>query len=211
MNIFPRVDPFLLPARSTAVLGLRPRADRLSDESLLAGMSAGDHDATRTFIGRHERRVYGLALRMLHDPALAEDIAQETFSRAWRRAPAHDPRRGSVATWLLSITRNLAIDTLRLRRPDPIDPADLAQSTLPSWEEGPGESAVRAHERDRVREALSHLPVEQRRALILSVFEGRTAREIGLFEQIPLGTAKTRIRAGLIKMSGLLADEADSR
>src|ERR1700686_686923 len=135
-------------------------------------MSAGDHNAVRTFIGRYERRVYGLALRMLHDPALAEDVVQETFLRAWRRGHTHDQRRGSVATWLLSITRNVAIDILRVRRPDPIDPDDLAHFPLSSNDVNPGQAAVRADEQHRVRIALSRLPIEQRRALILSVFEG---------------------------------------
>lgn len=211
MNIISNAEPWLVPARSSAVLNLRQRAERLTDESLLAGMSAGDHNATRTFIGRYERRVYGLALRMLHDPALAEDVAQETFLRAWRRGHTHDPRRGSVATWLLSITRNLAIDMLRVRRPDPIDPADLARFPRASSDVGPGQAAIRADDQHRVRIALNRLPIEQRRALILSVFEGSTARDISLLEQIPLGTAKTRIRAGLIKMSALLADQADTQ
>src|SRR5437016_5059940 len=115
-----------IPSRSRAVLSdvalLRERSQHLSDESLLAGMAASDRAACVAFIGRFERAVYGLALSMLGDRELAQDVAQETFIRAWRHAHAYDPRRGALTTWLLAITRNLAIDLLRLRRVDPIDP-----------------------------------------------------------------------------------------
>jgi RNA polymerase sigma-70 factor (ECF subfamily) len=183
------------------------RTETLSDESLLAGMGAGDRNACAAFLGRFERAVYGLALTMLRDRALAEDITQETFSRAWRHAQTHDPRRGAVSAWLLSITRNLAIDALRLHRPDPIDPHELAMRTELSTEAEPGEAVVQAHDRQRVRAAVAQLPTDQRRALVLSLFGGCTAREISRLDQIPLGTAKTRIRAGLQKVRVLL-DEA---
>src|SRR5436305_7136882 len=101
-------------------------SDGLSDESLLAGLGAGDRRAATAFVRRFERRVYGLALTVVGDPALAEDVAQEALTRAWRHAQAYDSRRGAVATWLLTITRNLAIDALRMRRSDPRSPGDLA-------------------------------------------------------------------------------------
>src|SRR5262249_51521378 len=93
----------------------------VSDEALLAGLASGESDAAVAFIRRFQRRVYGLAMTILIDSAAAEDAAQETFARAWRHAGAYDPRRGPVATWLLTIARNLAIDSLRLRRADPVD------------------------------------------------------------------------------------------
>src|SRR5947199_9763151 len=118
----------MAPARSgwTAIPGRRSDvvqtvdrsvpSDALSDESLLAGLGSGDRRAASAFVGRFERRVYGLALTVVGDRVLAEDVAQEALTRAWRHAEAYDPRRGSVATWLLTITRNLAIDAIRLRR-----------------------------------------------------------------------------------------------
>src|SRR3954465_15445298 len=102
------------------------RFDELSDETLLEGLGAGDRRAAVAFVKRFERRVYGLALTVVGDRALAEDIAQEALTRAWRHAEAYDPRRGAVATWLLTITRNLAIDAIRLRRAHPRPPADAA-------------------------------------------------------------------------------------
>src|SRR5438105_7680150 len=178
------------------------------DDALLAGFAVGDADAAAAFIRRHQRRVFGLALAVVSDPVLAEDIAQEAFARAWRHAGAYDPRRGSVVTWLLTITRNLAIDALRLHRPDPVPPANLVDLSSASSERGPAEAAIAAEETRGVRAAVAELPLDQRRALVLSAFYGRTAREIAELEGIPIGTAKTRIRAGLLKLRAALAEEA---
>src|SRR5688500_17823167 len=109
-------------AGSIAIMGSSAAPGELSDEALLAGLTFGDAEAGRLFIGRFQSRVFGLALSILHDPVLAEDIAQEAFLRAWRHGPTYDPRRGTVAAWLLRITRNLAIDALRLRRAEVTDP-----------------------------------------------------------------------------------------
>ena len=190
-----------------AVELLSRRAD-LSDEALLAGLGAGDRRAAAAFVRRFERRVYGLALSVLGDAVLAEDVAQEALTRAWRHAQAYDSRRGSVVTWLLTITRNLAIDALRLHRPHPVAPANLIDLSSPSGECGPAEAAIAAEEGRGVRAAVAELPLDQRRALVLSVFHGRTAKEIAEVEGIPLGTAKTRIRAGLFKLRTALAEEA---
>jgi RNA polymerase sigma-70 factor (ECF subfamily) len=188
-------------------------SDSLSDESLLAGLGAGDRRAAATFVRRFERRVFGLALTVVGDPALAEDIAQEALTRAWRHAEAYDPRRGAVATWLLTITRNLAVDALRMRRSDPRSPSDLAFMMGAGDGAGPGpaEAAVARDEATAVRAALALLPVEQRRALVLSSFQGLTAREIAELERIPLGTAKTRIRAGLMRLRLAMAEEVAVR
>jgi RNA polymerase sigma factor (sigma-70 family) len=82
------------------------------DEALLAGMAAGDAQAAAAFVRRYQARVYGLALTVVGLPAVAEEVAQEAFVRAWRFAGGYDPRRGAVATWLLTITRNAAVDVL---------------------------------------------------------------------------------------------------
>jgi RNA polymerase sigma factor (sigma-70 family) len=95
---------------------------KLSDESLLAGLGSGDPDAAADFLRRFQRRVFGLTLSILRDRAAAEEAAQESFVRAWRHASAYDPRRGTVAAWLLTIARNVSINMLPTRRFDPIDP-----------------------------------------------------------------------------------------
>lgn len=179
----------------------------LSDEALLAGLGAGDRKAADAFIQRFERRVFGLAVSVVRDRAIAEDVAQEALTRAWRHAEAYDPRRGTVLTWLLTITRNLAIDALRLSRPDLVSPSVLIDLVAASGERGPAEAAIASDEGDCVRAAVARLPIDQRRALVLSAFHGRTAQEIADLEGIPLGTAKTRIRAGLNKLRAALVSE----
>ena len=172
----------------------------LSDEALLAGMAVGDQSAAVTFTRRYQRRVFGLAYSMTSDPSLAEDVAQEAMLRVWRHAPVFDPRRGSVTSWVLTITRNLAIDALRLRRAVPTDPDDFAATAMVSAEYNPEDAVRRGDVRQLVRNALETLPDEQRRAVVLAAVYGRTALEISESEGIPLGTAKTRIRTALIRM-----------
>ena len=176
----------------------------LSDDALLAAFSLGDDEAGRVFIRRFQSQVYGVALAILRDPALAEDVAQEAFLRAWKHGPTFDPRRGTVAAWLLRITRNLAIDALRLRRADVMDP-DVLSALIPPSEVSVEDAAVTGATAATVRRALQSLPEEQRRALLLAAFYGRTADEISRSEAIPLGTAKTRIRLGLRRLRGLLS------
>lgn len=171
----------------------------LSDEALLAGMVAGDREAATSFIRRYQARVFGLALGILSDRAAAEEVAQEAFLRAWRHGAGFDPRRGHVSTWLLTITRNLAIDAARMRRQEPFDPGTL-MSLLESGDEEYEEPLVVADDSNRLRRALADLPPEQRIAVVEAGFLGRTAREISEREGVPLGTVKTRIRSALQKL-----------
>jgi RNA polymerase sigma factor (sigma-70 family) len=147
-------------------------------------------------VRRFQRRVYGLALTMLREPDLADEVAQETFVRAWRHAATYDPRRGTVAAWLLTIARNAAIDRARLRPVTPTDP-DVIAAQLDTAEQG---SLPDVAERDRLRRAVATLPDDQRRALVLAVYAGKTAREISELERLPLGTVKTRIRTAMLKL-----------
>jgi len=178
-----------------------------SDESLVAGVAAGDADAMTAIVRRYQRRVYGLARTVLVDAGAAEDVAQEAFVRLWRHAEAYDPRRAPVATWLLTITRNLAVDALRLRRAEPADPAVLVALALPDPAADPAEAALAGDDARRVRAAIGTLPDPQRRALVRAAFLGQTAAEVGVAESIPLGTAKTRIRAAMLKLRDALAAE----
>jgi RNA polymerase sigma factor (sigma-70 family) len=171
-----------------------------SDEALLAGMAVGEQAAAVAFVRRYQRRVFGLAYSMTSDAGVSEDVAQEAMIRVWKHAPVFDPRRGSVASWVLTITRNLAIDALRLRRAVPTAPDDFAAAAIGSNEHNPEDSVRRGDVRSTVRDALKVLPDEQRRAVVLASVYGRTALEISESEGIPLGTAKTRIRTGLIRL-----------
>jgi RNA polymerase sigma factor (sigma-70 family) len=171
----------------------------VTDEALLAGMAAGDADATATFVRRHQARVYGLALTVVGVPALAEEIAQEAFVRAWRHAGGFDPRRGRASTWLLTITRNLAIEVLRIRRDLPVEPSVMAEMLLADPDD-----SEQLTDGEEMSTALRSLPREQAVAVVLSVHFGLTAKEIGAHQDIPLGTAKTRIRTGLMKLRTML-------
>jgi RNA polymerase sigma-70 factor (ECF subfamily) len=182
----------------------------LSDEALLAGFATGDADAAAGFVRRFQGRVYGLAVTILGDPAAAEDVAQETFVRAWRHATTYDPRRGAVSTWLLTIARNLALDRARLKGSRPVDP-EFAASLLERRESNRAvDIASGVADRERLRELLVALPPGQRRALVLATYFGRTAKEIGELDGTPVGTVKTRIRDGLLKLRRRLEVEDES-
>jgi RNA polymerase sigma factor (sigma-70 family) len=198
--------PGALPSDMTTAL---LAGDSLPDEALLAGLSVGDAEMALLFVRRFQGRVYGLALTLVGDRPLAEDIAQEALLKAWRHAAAFDSRRGSVTTWLLSITRNLCIDALRLRRTAPADPGLLMGLVEGDRRAAPEEAALMADTSARLRSALAHLPPDQRRAIVLAAFAGRTAREISASEHIPLGTAKTRIRAAMAKLRVAAIEERD--
>ncbi|WP_199521346.1 RNA polymerase sigma factor [Jiangella anatolica] len=171
----------------------------MSDEALLAGMAAGDADAMAAFVRRHQGRVYGLALSVVGVPAIAEEVAQEAFVRAWRHAGNYDARRAQASTWLLTITRNVAIDVLRVRRELAVEPAVVAEMLISTTND-----TDRVADSERITTALRALPREQAMAVLLSVHFGYTAREISEQQQIPLGTAKTRIRTGLSRLRAML-------
>jgi RNA polymerase sigma-70 factor (ECF subfamily) len=188
---------------------MRPRAPDPgdpSDEALLAGMAHGDEWAAVAFVRRYQRRVFGLAHAMLGDKGAAEDVAQEALTRAWRHAQIFDARRGSVATWVLTITRNLAIDSLRVRRSLTMNAEELMNLEGPGLDADPLAAVDTTAE---VRRALTTLPAEQRRAVVLAALFGYTAAEVAEAEQIPLGTAKTRIRSALMKLRDSLVEQDD--
>jgi RNA polymerase sigma factor (sigma-70 family) len=174
----------------------------VSDEALLTRLGSGDPDAAVTFVDRFQRRVFGMTLSILQDRQAAEDAAQEAFVRAWRHAAAYDPRRGTVAAWLLTIARNVAINMLPAHRTYPVDPETLLglQETRPS----PDADGQLAPVSQPMREALMRLPGEQRRALVLAVFYGYTAREVSDLDKTPVGTVKTRIRSALMRLRSQL-------
>jgi RNA polymerase sigma factor (sigma-70 family) len=172
-----------------------------SDEALLAGYATGDPRTAAAFVRRFQGRVYGLALTIVRQPALAEEVAQETFTRVYRHAGNYDARKGRVSTWLLSIARNLAIDVTRLKRLDPVDPEVIeAEVTIDFQSPGADETALQPDERDQLRAAIGELPDDQRRAIVLAAYLGRTAREISDLDDVPLGTVKTRIRTAMLKL-----------
>lgn len=188
------------------MLVFRTVSSTLSDEALLAGLAAGQPEAAAAFVRRFQARVYGLVITIVRDEGTAEDVAQEAFARAWRHAGSYDARRGRVATWLLSIARNLAIDVVRVKRAEPHDP-DFVASRI-RGAASPVDQGLPADERERLKSAIGELPDDQRRAIFLAAYLGRTAREISELDQVPLGTVKTRIRASMLKLRDSLESPA---
>jgi len=144
---------------------------------------------------RYSPIVYSVALRVLGDTAAAEDVLQEVFIQLWRNPGLFDASRGSPGAWLAVIARNRAIDVLRKRRPES-DIADVLVSVEPDLA---GE-AERKRAMEIVRGALGKMPPAQRAALEMAYFEGLTHTEIASKTGEPLGTIKTRIRAGLLAL-----------
>lgn len=175
-------------------------ADRAADAALVSGLAVNDDDAAVAFVRRFQGPVFGLAVSITRDRVLAEDVAQEAFLRAWRAAASYDVRRGSVLTWLLTITRNLAIDAVRARRSSPVEAGELELLIGSALTGNAPEGTGGRLETLAAAQRLAGLPPEQARAVVLSVVAGLTMAEVAEQEGIPLGTAKTRIRAGLRRM-----------
>jgi len=159
---------------------------------------AGDDDAVRALYARFGRPVYTMGLRLLGTREAAEELTQDVFLTAWRKAARFDPSRGRLSTWLMTIAHNLAVD--RLRRE-----TGVTRPHLVLVDEVPDLPGVRDEEslvmdRDTAVRALATLTDAERRLLARAYFRGMTAREIAEGDGIPLGTVKTRLRAALIKV-----------
>lgn len=149
-------------------------------------------------------------MRILKSREEAEDVLQEVFLQVWRRAGDFDERRGRAFTWLVTLTRSRAID--RLRQLGSRERLDVeAIDFLSDWAANPMREAARSEQRAIVAGALAELPEEQRRTLILAYFEGLTQSEIAARLSSPLGTVKTRMRSGMIKLRELLSQRFESR
>ncbi|MDF1499019.1 MAG: sigma-70 family RNA polymerase sigma factor [Anaerolineales bacterium] len=169
------------------------------DEAELTLLVAeGDRQAFLTLYDRFASRVYGLALKMLGDPMLAEEVSQESFMRLWHRAETYRPDRGAFSTWILTITRRVVIDRLRKQSRQP----EIAMSIDEhSWHEPPDPDSTSESNRWRtLRFLLDELPEEQREVVELAYFHGLSQRQIAEHTRAPLGTVKTRARLGLEKL-----------
>jgi RNA polymerase sigma-70 factor (ECF subfamily) len=165
------------------------------DASLLALLQSGDQRAMATLYDRYFRLVYSVALRVLREPATAEDVLQEVFMQLWRNPDGFTAARGNLGGWLAVVARNRSIDTLRRKRPtSPIDDLPLA---------APGNLADEAERNtlmERARVSIQQLPREQRTTLEMAFFDGLTHSEIAEMTGDPVGTVKTRIRTALLSL-----------
>ncbi len=162
------------------------------DAALLALVKRGDEQAMATLFDRYSKVVYSVALRVLRDPASAEDVLQEVFMQVWRSPDGFVATRGSLGGWLAVVSRNRSIDALRRKKPtEQVDEMALA---------GPfnlANEAERNNLMERARGVIGKLPVEQRKTLEMAFFDGLTHSEIAEMTGDPLGTVKTRIRSAL--------------
>ena len=175
---------------------------------LIERMVAGEEAALAAFYQRFSPLLYGLALRILKDEDAAEEVLQDGFSYMWRKADAYNPKLKSPFSWAVMIVRNKAIDRVRSRK----RAARGLERVMAEFAHAEAADERSAHEplfRERraiVRSALARLPAEQREALELAFFGGLTHEAIAARLAIPLGTAKARIRRGLIRMRELVMD-----
>ena len=177
-----------------------------TDLSLLQRIAARDTAALAELYDRNSRLLFGLIVRIVRDRGEAEDILQEVFVRVWTRAETYDAQMGAPLPWIVRVARNRAIDRLRARRvrADLDTPAiDFAavETAAPATDIQTPETAVlTAERRRRLTDALAGLPAEQRQLIEAAFFEGYTHSELAQRFGLPLGTVKTRIRAGMIAM-----------
>jgi RNA polymerase sigma-70 factor (ECF subfamily) len=179
-----------------------------ADQRLMRSFAARDAAAADVLYRRFAGRIYGLGIVMLGGDAAAQDLVQDTFVKLWRNAERYDRSRGKLETWVLLMARSLAIDAIRRRV---LEVRSLERVELPrEADDGPGpdDVAVTLDLTERARIAMDSLPPEQRAALELAYLGGKTSAEISDLEGIPVGTAKTRIRAALLRLRGSMVPES---
>ena len=187
--------------RETTGLNL-PDLGRLTDGDLIRRVARRDANAFEALYHRFARPVFGLALRRLGDRMRAEDAVQETFAAVWRSARTYKPDRGAGAPWLYAVARNAIVDRSRSRSEPPGEVPDIASTEL-----GPDERAEASYVSWRVHRALEGLPPNERDVIELAYYSGLSQSEVADFLGIPLGTVKTRTRAGLGRLADLLEGE----
>jgi RNA polymerase sigma-70 factor, ECF subfamily len=183
-----------------------------TDEELIRRIVHAEPQAARILYGRYGRLVYSLAQQVVGDATAAEEVTQDVFLLVWEKAGTYRAEKAKVATWIARIARNRAIDVLRQQKSRDNrskgaweDLKQAAEAPAPD----PGERMETERLHARVREAIATLPAEQKAALTLAYFQGLTHQEIAAQLAEPLGTIKTRIRAAMQKLRGLLEEGAD--
>ena len=182
------------------------------DVSLMGGIRGGDAHALEVFYDRHARLVFALCVRMLRDASEAEEVTQEVFWEIWRRGDRYEAARGAPRAYVLKLARSRTLDRLRRsrRRQDLQLRAGLEPGWLPvsaSVAPQAEDRVIEAEQRVAIGHALRSLPAAQRRAVMLAFFDGLTHSEIAKALDTPLGTVKTRIRKGLLRLRDCLLSE----
>jgi RNA polymerase sigma-70 factor (ECF subfamily) len=180
-------------------------AQARDDQLLAERLRSGDREALGMLYDRYASVAMAIAVRVVSDRELAEDLVHDAYVAVWQKIDRFDPSRGSLRSWLLTIVRNRAIDRLRSTRPS-IEVGEADEQSLlrtganPTWE-----AAAQRRSAAELRQALAQLPDEQRQAVELAYFGGRTYREIAVLTGVPLGTANGRLRLALAKLRDSLS------
>lgn len=197
------------PPMARPVIGRRRerREDPPAEDAgtLVGRLRRGDPDALAEIHRTFGAAVLGYLRGALRDTATAEDVHQEVFLEVWRRGPSFDPARGSLGTWIMLIARSRAIDHLRKRIPEPIDPAGPRATTM-QQEADPSASPDTLIERWRMAVLVAQLPDDEARILRMRFHEGLSQSEIAERTGIPLGTVKTYMVRGLRRLRDLMED-----
>jgi RNA polymerase sigma-70 factor (ECF subfamily) len=185
---------------------LRPEQAQVEDVELLRAVQRGDETALALLYDRYRSILFGLILRILHSQPEAEDVLQDVFIQVWQRAANFDETRGKPFTWLVTMARSRAIDRLRVLNSRGRTVTEAAREVVDEVSDAVVDT-MRSEQSAIVRSALAQLSEEQRRTLFLAYFEGLTQSEIAERLGEPLGTVKTRMRTGTIKLREILADK----
>ena len=187
---------------------LQPEQAQITDVEILRAVAGGDEQALGQLYDRYRLILFGLIIRILRSQPEAEDVLQEVFLQVWRQASSFDETRGRPFTWLVTLARSRAIDRLRSLGSRERAGLEAAREVTDSISDA-ATDAVKSEQAETVRRALSQLPEEQRRTLVLAYFEGLTQTEIAERLKAPLGTIKTRMRSGMIKLRELLGERME--
>jgi RNA polymerase sigma-70 factor (ECF subfamily) len=194
--------PFRLPRPSGAATMRAVSTNELTDAELILRTGDGDRGAFEVLYRRYSRPVFGLALRRLGDRGRAEDAVQETFASIWRAARTYKPERGPGGPWLYAVARNAIVDRSRARSETPVETPEEE-----SLSDGPPEQAEANWIAWRVHRALEELSQNERSVIELAYWSGLSQSEVAEYLGIPLGTVKTRTRAALARLAGVLEEE----
>jgi RNA polymerase sigma-70 factor (ECF subfamily) len=183
----------------------------LDDKTLIALIEQAQPHALDELYGRYSRLVYSLALKIVPEPATAEEITLDVFTRVWQKAGTYRAEQAGVNTWLVSMARHRAIDWLRRQNvrfdQNSLSWTDVHAESISHSKNNPEYATELALRQERVRAAIAQLPPDQQEALALAYFQGQSHREIAQTLDQPLGTIKTRIRLAMQKLRDLLPDE----
>lgn len=208
-----------LPANvdTAEILGVLPHPkdlQMLPDDALMREVAAGNTEALEMLYERHMRGCFGLAMKIVRDPSVAEEVVQDVFVKLWSKPGVFSPERGKFTGWLLTLVHNRSVDKLRRAKAGvagsilPLDTESELGVTLadilPDPSPGPEESAWTGEKGRIVRQILEQLPLAQRQAITMAYFEGLTQKEIAERLHEPLGTIKTRTRSGLQQLRRIL-------